>query len=290
VRIRIPEQLCSERSTLRDRLNEMQSTGEAGSALPREILALLPDDLVGAPAFLESMTRMWRYEYGEAYENIGGHATMYGTDQCPSVDRLVRVLRCAQRHLDEGQLKSYLSLLTQRSRHDEALAEFTPVLRLPEDVSLTYETKDYSPNGKTVDWFIDTHQGRPMLLEVKCRKRDLLDNTAQILANPGATPAEFMPRPQSERLFDDVEAKFLARSSKEILQGVWIRSPIAQHRDSLEHAFDDLDHSKVHFAVLANSSAEAYVLSRESADRDHILETFELTQSDRFIIADGAAG
>lgn len=81
------------------------------------------------------------------------------------------------------------------------------------------------------------------------------------------------------RAFKSVEHKFSPASPAQRLQGVWLVSNLKQERSEFEFAFNSLDTTKVHFAVLGDFEPEAHVLVRRTEDRRFILDTFQATEA-----------
>lgn len=289
VKVVIPRQLYSETSTLEREL--AQVAGRLGAS-PQEcaaIVELLPCSLRSARAFFNLLTKTWCYAYGPAYDRLAGTGLAYGDDQCPPVERLFLCLRLARTSLAADQLERAVARLAVPAKHDEVLAEFAPVLRLQGRAKLQYEVQGYGPGNTEVDWLISPSSSRAVLLEVKCRKLDLIKHLEQIMRSPDShivPPPELRP----EKLFLDVEDKFERRPCGEMLQGAWLHVPIKQDARALSASFANLDPQRVHFAILGGWGAEAYVLARHDVDRAYLVALFRLEESDQFVIRGADAG
>lgn len=289
VRLVIPGQLYSETSTLEHELVRAGESLGVTQAECTDIIELLPDELKSARAFFNLLTKMWCYEYGQAYDRLAGGGLAYGADQCPPVERLFLCLQAALRFLSKEQVEGVVARLAVPAKHDEVMAEFAPVLRLQNSVQAQYEVGGYGPGNTNIDWLISPSSDRAVLLEVKCRKLDLISHLEQIVRSPDSRVAP-PPEAQPEKLFLDVEGKFEPHPRSETLQGAWLHVPVKQDERALDAAFADLDPLKVHFAILGGWGAEAHILANDKADRDYLVSVFRLDESDRFVIRDADTG
>lgn len=284
MRMSIPDRLCKERASLRDAAQRVCANMRVPPRTTDELLSSLPSELRSATAFLDALTGKWRYEYGLAYKDLVGGAVATGTDQCPEIEHLVMGVRAAMERLTPDDLGCMLRRLADEARHEEALAELAPLTRLPSGVTPKYESKDRAAQNASIDWMFTPRTGRPILMDVKSRKRELIRHLNQIIAGPvmrgSAVP---VPTPDCTRLFDGIPEKFVPRSPDDMLQGAWIHERILQDRHSLHRAFSSLDRRKVHFAIFAGWGSSAYILARRSSDKSLLHAFFDLVESDTFV-------
>jgi hypothetical protein len=233
-----------------------------------------------AGCFFDSLTKRWRYEYGEPATVAG--RLLLGTNIWIEVRRLFSVLLCTSQRLTGEQRTIYLARLANPRIHHDTLVEFVPVMRLPDHLNVRYEVATGSGN-RNVDWLIDVASGRKVLLDVKRRSADLYAMGADVLAGKRGPDGQApMPDHDPSLLFRSVQEKFLRANSGCQLQGAWIITDLAQEKHELEVAFAALDAERVHFAVLNNWGPGAKVLAREDADVDFLKELFSVTAVGRF--------
>src|SRR6266511_2962242 len=71
--------------------------------IPREeargIADLVPAQIKVAPCFLDRLTGIWRYDFGEPFVNLPGGGVVLGANMYQEVERLYAVLACAKRRL-----------------------------------------------------------------------------------------------------------------------------------------------------------------------------------------------
>jgi hypothetical protein len=254
-----------------------------------EIVRLLPPEIRGLECFLDRLTGLWRYDYGEPFVNLPGGGTVIGTNMFHQVDRLLEVLACARKRLAPDQIASYLQRLADPNRHEDTLVEFAPVLRLSATTEAEFEVLGYGEGSKTVDWLIRS-QTLAALLEVKNRNRDLMESFARLQAGDRG-PDDTTPDPTHDPalLFRSVESKFVPRSSSEIMQVGWITTRLKQEEEELLAAFEKLNASRVHAIVLGDFADDVYVLSHEPGIRERILELLQVRESRRFVFRRGEA-
>ncbi len=115
-------------------------------------------------------------------------------------------------------------------------------------------------------------------MDVKRRSIDLIRHLDQM------HPEQKTPEPNHDpaKLFRSVESKLVSADPATRLQGVWIVTDIKQEGSDLADAFQNLDATKVHFAILGDWERDAHILTRRDADRDFLLKAFGLEQSARF--------
>jgi hypothetical protein len=238
---------------------------------------LIPEPIAKLPCFLDQLTGIWRYEYGEPIILDGG-STLVGTPMFPEVERLLDVLGCASWRLPAEKLQGYLLRLADRRKHEDTLIEFAPILRLSADVKVEHEVRGTGGGNTTVDWRIGAPEQPTLLLEVKNRVRDLIESFEAIKRRDKDGP---VPEPQHDHrlLFKSVTHKFKPAESSDIIHGVWIKTGIKQEEEDLRTAFEDLPPGHIHVVVLGSWDEDAYVLASNAPTRRRVLRVLRLRQS-----------
>ena len=231
------------------------------------IANLLPESIKVIPCFLDRLTGVWRYDYGEPLE-VGG-TKVIGTNMFHGVAILFEVISCADWRLPPPKLGAYLARLSNRIHHEDVLVEFAPVLRLDAEILAEYEVSDHGAGNHTVDWSIQAPGHPKLLLEVKHRVADLIESFEAVSARGSD---QSMPAPQHNHalLFRNVECKFKPHPADEAIQAVWIKTGLKQEEMELRAAFAALDPEKIHAAVLGSWGPEAYVLAREEKTKKRV--------------------
>lgn len=249
----------------------------------RGVLAVAPESLTKRVCFLDKLTSLWRYEFGTPFELPDGQA-VFGSNTWHPVDVLFDVLDAARRRLPAETLGGYLRRVEDPVRHLHALAEFGPVIRLPDEIPTTYEVSAGVSGNQTVDWRIDAKDGPPLFVEVKHRIRDLMEHIGGIArSHDEAPPSIPAPGHDASLLFRSTEKKFPQRPWTEVTQVVWIWTNVKQDRGRLSQAFGELDPMRVHVAVLGDLQSDASLLATDAAAREHVIRTLRLQESSRFI-------
>lgn len=189
--------------------------------IPREeveqITALVPRAISTTPCFLDRLTGLWRYDFGEPL-TLPGDGVVLGTNMYQPVDRLYDVLACAHHRLKPDELSNYLVRLADPNKHDDLLFEFAPILRLPSDVEASYEVAGHGVGNRTVDWLLRPASGPPIAMDVKNRTKDLLESLIRLQAGEReADVAAPAPIHDAGLLFAGLEQKFLPRSASEVV-------------------------------------------------------------------------
>ena len=240
------------------------------------LIAILPPELAACECFLDKLTSFWRYEFGQPHKVDG--SLVWGIHMWPPVRVLFEVLDCALKRLPAQKRAAYCTLLADRGKHQEYLAETFPMLRVDEAVSAEYEVAGLGTGNRTVDWALGPIGTRRILLDVKRRFTDFFSQMTETAVTSGAAPAHDV-----QLMFRSVEPKFLAANPDETLQGVWIVTDIKQDEQELLATFDALDAAKVHFAILGDAESDVFILTRRSDDVPYLLSVFGATQSERFV-------
>lgn len=256
--------------------------------IPREEVRLIADSVPAkiktAPCFLDRLTGIWRYDFGEPFVNLPGGGVALGTNMYQEVERLYAVLSCARQRLSVDKLSSYLTTLGNPEKHEDALVEFAPILRLGDDVETEYEVAGHGKGNRTLDWAIRA-SGHPLvLLEVKNRVKDLLESLARLQAGE-LSPDDSAPAPIHDPflLFESVEPTFKAQPPSEAIQAVWVHTCLKQEEAELHAAFRRLDASRVHAAILGDWADDVYILANDATARVHLAEALRVHESRRFV-------
>jgi hypothetical protein len=198
------------------------------------------------------------------------------------VKYLFAVIRCAGNRLSALEQRRYFGRLADPQKHRETLVEFLPILRLPGGIAADF-TVLTGVGNRDVDWRIASGEGRSVLIEVKSRFRDLLESIDRLESgerdSDGTAPA---PVHNVSLLFQSIEQKYTSTNPALQLQGAWIVTDLKQEESELNAAFDALDRSKVHFAILGDLEPGIKLLTRRDEDHQFLLSLFCEEISDRF--------
>lgn len=270
--LRIPKELYTERSHLYGAMKKVApNLGEVVCSV-EEIIRLLPQNLKETPAFKDALTGKWRYDFGDPYSIEKGKEHLFGTDQCPLVEWLYRCISEMQGILTNTQLIQYLERLGEPSKHLEALVECSPILVTKKPAKIIYEVIGYGQGNRKIDFFIEHPSGISVLIDVKCRIRELIAK----LPDAG--------KPDPKGLFKSLPEKFKSELPNKCLQGGWIHSSLKYHRSELYSEFNQTDPSKLHFAILALWDKQAYILNRNSKIVEDLHSVFNLPIDDSIAI------
>lgn len=249
------------------------------------LLALVPATLREAPCFLDRLTKVWLYDFGEAVSTARGNVTGVGLT-FHSLARLADVVACARSRLRQSELDNYLARFADPKKHADMLFEFAPILLLDSSTSAEYEVVGRSPRNRRIDWWIQGADGFGLLLEVKNRAADLFRGFERIQAGErdadGRAPA---PDHDTDLLFKSVGSKFLPRPPTQVPQGVWVASGLMQEESELERSFLRLDPAKVHFAILGSWGPAAHLLARDDVPRDRIVRLLGLEEVEGLVFS-----
>jgi hypothetical protein len=264
----IPQQLYIATNHLLGAMEIIAEKLGHGPQQAERVFRLLPLELKNCPVFLCALRRIWRYEYGPPYTLPNSKRLLVGVDQCPPVEWLYRAVLVMEQHLLASQLIRYIECLKDRSKHLEFLVEAVPLTMLSGSPSVEYEVTGYGVGNKTIDFLIKPAQTTPVLLEVKCRVKELIEKI------------EHRGIPDASSLFKSTEDKFRANETSTFLQGIWVHSILAYHLSDLKSIFENLDPQKIHFAILACWDKKAFVLSRQENIRELVGTIFKLPNDD----------
>lgn len=245
------------------------------------LISIVPTTLLSSSCFLDRLTGLWRYEFGLPC-TIGMDRGLYGTRLWIPVKELFSVIQEANIRLADQQRIKYFMRLADPDKHGDYLAEFMPVLRLSHDTITDFEVPTGVGNSN-VDWRITNAKGRPVLIDVKRRIWDLLEAMERLDAGE-RDAAERGPDPthNAKLLFRSIENKFDHKDPAIQLQGIWVATELQQEEAELNLAFNNLDHLKVHFAVLGDWDPGIKLLVRREEDRQFLLGLFREEATDRF--------
>jgi hypothetical protein len=268
--IRVPSKLYTETDHLLGAMNKIVEKIGSFEKSTDEIVQLLPQTLKESPAFKDALTGIWRYDFGDPYIRNGKE--IFGTDQCPPVEWLYLSICLMEKIMTRSQFSGFLQRLGDSSKHLEALIECSPLLVLNHPVDVKYEVVGMGQGNKSIDFYITTSESPPVLIDVKCRIRELIRKL----------PLNAKPEPSG--LFKSLPEKFNPQDPEHCLQGGWIYSILMYDQDELHAEFDKTDASRLHFAILACWNKKAYVLSRTLEIDHHIRCIFNLPSDDSMII------
>jgi hypothetical protein len=246
-----------------------------------ELIDMLPRSIREAPCFLDRLTSLWRYDFGEPF--VMGDQYVYGTHMYQEVETLLNVLVFVRRRLEPAKREAYLTRLGNADKHEDVLIECAPVLRLNEDIPVFHERSGHGESNATIDWIIGALEKPTVLLEVKNRSRDLLESIKRLQAGDrdpdGSAPA---PTHSPELLFRSVEAKFRSSPEARPIQAVWIHTSVKQEEAELEEAIGKLDRHRVHSVLLGDWKDDVYALSRSGEENASLLTLLSLRGSNRW--------
>lgn len=248
---------------------------------------LLPASIFSAPCFKDRLTKLWRYEFGAPINRLPNGMEVYGSHMYHLIDQLVEGMVCADRYLSPSQLDEYGKRLGEPLKHSDVLTEMLPVLRLSPHVNAEFEVEGYGMGNRKIDWLIRPPEEVPILLDVKQRKRDMVEYFGQLTARDKTTQIAPEPKHDASLLFLSLESKFLSRAPTEFLQGAWIHSGFKQEQTEFEASFSKLDGTRIHFAILGGWDEEAFVIARQGIDSQNLIRILGRTYSDRFIFRRG---
>jgi hypothetical protein len=242
-----------------------------------EIFSLIPLTLHNSLCFLDGLIGLWRYKFGNSSRCPNTKKLLWGSHIWLPVHCLSKVLYCAIKRLDGQKLKDYMSRLADLEKHTDVLAEIIPILRLDQNLHVEFEVPGYGPGNTTIDLKIGPIEERLLLLEVKHRMKDLYHMMDRV--SPQAEPQH-----DPSILFKSAEKKFNSSAPEKILQGVWISTYVAQEENKLFQAFNNLDSTKVHFAILDGDDMnnEGYILARKKEDEFFLRKHLHLKPPSRF--------
>ncbi len=284
INLKIPDLLCGEVKDLKSVFINLASQVDTSEDEAGCLFNLLPQSLQKAPAFHDQLTKLWRYDFGEPIDQLPSDHVVIGTHMFPPVARLLLVLSVAIKRLSKVKFDNYIQRLSDPAKHQDVLAEISPMLGVDLSITCDFEVSGYGVGNRTIDWLLHPPGSTPVLFDVKCRMKDLIEGLANIVmghrGSDGHGPA---PVHNVSILFKDTEGKFITNNPNEILQGVWIISQLQQERSELHVAFDSTDPMKLHFVVLANWGQDAYVLIRNGIAMKSVTKLFNVIHSDRFV-------
>ena len=272
---RVPEQFYSETSHLFGAMKIIGTSLGKTTAEIEAIVRLLPQHLKETVAFVDRLSNIWRYDFGEPYVSDKKQPFMIGTDQFPPVERLLCCVDVMQRYLTATQLLEYLARLGNPSKHLETLMECAPLLVLGNPATVNYEVSGLGEGGHTIDFQILAENGDSLLIDVKCR-------VGQV---PQQAPTLGKPDPRG--LLKSLPEKFRQTHPRIMLQGGWIQSVLKYEEEDVIEEFERTDPNRLHFIVLANWVVNAYVLARDDDIKRRVLQVFHLPAVDSIVMKSG---
>jgi hypothetical protein len=289
----IPSELVGGLANLSDLIVALAMVRRATRSDADRVVAILPAALKSAPCFLDRLTATWRYIFGNPLFGLpNGQIVLLpngqivlGTHMYHEVLRLFDVLACAQRRLTSSELSTYFTALGNPEKHEDALVEFAPIVRLDRSFEVAYEVP--GAGNATIDWQISAPEGKTLLLEVKNRMRDLFEGLCQVQAHSGTVDTPPEPAHDPYLLFRSIEKKFLKRKVGEPVQAVWIKTAYRQEESELQVAFDRLDPERVQVAILGDWGDDAYVLANDVEAKQLVIRILHVSESRRFVFQRG---
>ena len=278
------EEICPEvigaKASLRDRLLVEFLLTQISPEEADLILAAVPPSLLISECFLDRMTDLWRYEFGIPFSVNNDRNLIWGTHMWVPVAHLCAALLTSYRRTNGSKRQEYLARLAEPTKHQDALCEMAPIIRVDPSILTEFEVSGLSAGNQTVDWLIGPVHGRNVAFDVKRRVIDFIGHANHFAESNDL--ASLPPDHDPAVLFRSVENKLCASNPEACLQGVWVSTEIKQDASRLNAAFDALDHAKVHFAILADWKPDIHVLVRRPEDRQFLLDLFQAAESDRF--------
>lgn len=272
-------QFIGAKDSLRNRLLEECAQARISRGEAEQILSTIPPLLLNSGCFLDRMTRLWRYEFGIPFTVNDRQNLIWGTHMWVPVAHLFAAILAAHRRLNSDKRQEYLGRLAEPTKHQDALCEMAPIIRIDPSIPAEFEVSGLSAGNQTIDWVLGPVGGRKVIFDVKRRVADFIRQADQFADSSGRAPP---PDHDPAILFRSVENKLSPNDPASSLQGVWISTEIKQDATELARAFDALDRAKVHFAILGDWKSDVHVLVRRPEDRQFLLDLFGSTESTRF--------
>lgn len=268
--------VIAQKSTLREQLIAESNRRGVQSAFMDDVISLVPRALIDAPAFLDKLTNLWRYEFGVPYDI--GKDFFWGTHMWPPVYCLFNALFCAFSRLTNGQCVDYMKRLDNLDKHQSTLVVMIPVHKIDLIMPVQFEVPGVGIGNKTVDWVIGPDNGRTVRIDVKRRSIDFIKQAERISAESEVPEPDHDP----SLIFRSVEDKFDISDFNYFLQGAWIVTDIKQEETLLSAAFEALNASKVHFTIIGDWKSDAHVLVKRTEDEKYLRDLFHIRESERF--------
>jgi hypothetical protein len=264
------------KSSLRESLMAEAVASGAEKETAITLVSIVPARLLSSGCLLDKMTGLWRYEFGMPYDLT--KTLVWGSDMWIPVKHLFAALSSAHSRLPKDKLSCYLERLDNPDSHQFALAEMIPAHKVAPTTPMQFEVAGLGSGNHTIDWVIEPSDGPLVLLDVKRRTIDFIQQAERI----GAECSPPAPDHDPALLFRSVEKKLVSADPDSRLQGVWISTNIKQNEDQVSLAFGNLDSGKVHFAVFGDWEPDIYILLRREQDRNFLLSLFHAVPSSRF--------
>jgi len=227
------------------------------------------------------------YHLGGLIDRLDGGAVVWANREAPALNRLWDCLVACHLRLDKRSLELVIGQLAHVPSHKEFLEEVAIIRGVPAGVRLDYEVALLDDQGKTVDWQLTPARGPILLVEAKARSADLVQHLNQILPiiRAGAKVIDTgVKLPDATLLFRSIADKFPARQPGLFLQGAWIVTSIKHHEKELLAAFEAIDPMKLHFATLATSERQAFVLKRNGVPGEYLRAVLRFEESRDLVV------
>jgi hypothetical protein len=280
VPLRFPAEFIGGFADMRSLFRAICERQRLPNGYTERMFGLVPEVIRDLPCFLDLMTGLWRYDYGDPLTLAAGN--IIGTHMFHDVERLFEIICCASWRLPPRKRDAYLERLSDRNHHEDVLVEFAPILRLGARILVEHEQRGLAAGNRTIDWQIQAPDQPVLLLEVKNRMRDLVDSFEAIKNKSSDLP---IPEPQHDHsmLFKSILGKFRVRQATEAIQAVWIKTGLKQEETKLQAAFGELDPERLHVAILGNWDSEAYLLGSDTDTKRRVRKVLGLKQTSRLV-------
>ena len=153
------------------------------------------------------------------------------------MDSLYSAVSSAHARLPATKRSAYLQRLADSDAHQATLVEMIPAYKVAADISMEFEVSGLGVGNRTLDWVIGPYDNRTLLLDVKRRSTDFIQQAEQMIANE----ADQQPNHDPALLFRSLEEKFVSSDPDARLQGAWIFTDIKQDEERLRAAFLELN-------------------------------------------------
>lgn len=251
-------------------------------AYVNDVWNILPDGIKSTGCFLDRVTGLWRYEYGEPW-SLAPDLHVYGPHLWPLIENLLWVATHARFRLTTEASRRHMVKLANRPHHEAMLVELLPMSRVAADCVIEPEFKT-GVCDRDVDWRFERPGYPPLLLEVKLRTFDFIELAKRIRAGErrpnGETP---VPVHDAAFLFRSIEEKLAPVSPDVRLQGAWVMPHLMQDETDLTAAFHALDGDRIHFAVLGGWEPGVHVLTKRPEDAERVLAILNDQQVERHV-------
>lgn len=247
------------------------------------LLQSVPDEIAKSFCFLDTLTDLWRYDFGCPPIRLNGGTQVIGTPHLPELRLLVSVMKLARQVLTIRRFAEYLGRLNQKNKHIDVLAEFQPLLHRDSLDGIQNEVG--GADKKTIDWLVPDNGLPALLVEVKSRIRDLIESLESVEFARGLG-VESIPAPRHDpaiMLRSAVDKFPLVTSATNALHCIWIAAHLKQEVNETRKAYDRLAAQKIHVVVFGGWTREASLIGKRPEDVQAVVTRLNLIPSERFI-------